>query len=114
METNDPSSELKPNPRRQYTPEQVREFLAAQPGSGLSIGAFCQQQGLSPSAFYAWKRRQRPAVGAPLTFREMSLPLGVATPWAAEIALPSGALLRLSPQADLRWIGSVLEQLIRS
>ena len=113
MENDFPSSERKPQPRRHYTPEQITGYLAAQPGSGLSIAAFCQQQGFNPSVFYAWKRRRRPTGGEPPTFREMSLPLGFAPPWVAEIALPSGTLVRLSSLADRQWIGQLLDQLSR-
>lgn len=113
MENDIPSSETKPQPRRHYTPDQITEYLVAQRGSGLSIAAFCQQQGFSPSVFYAWKRRRRPAGGGPPTFREISLPLGFETPWATEILLPSGVVLRVSPQADVRWFGQLLDQVGR-
>jgi hypothetical protein len=113
MENDFPSSATQTPARRHYTPEQITGYLATQPGSGLSIAAFCQQQGLSPSVFYAWKRRRRLPGGEPPAFREMSLPLGFAPPWVAEIALPSGTLVRLSSLVDPPWIGQLLVQVNR-
>ena len=57
--------------------------------------------------------QRRPTGGEPPTFREMSLPLGFAPPWVAEIALSSGTLVRLSSLADRQWIGQLLDQLSR-
>jgi hypothetical protein len=113
METNSLSPETKPGRRRLYTSEQVTEYLEAQPRSGLTIAAFCQQHGIHPSVFHGWKRRRQPAVAPLLSFREVSASACLSHPWAAELLLPSGTLLRVSPQADLRWLGQLLNQLGR-
>ena len=34
--------------------------------------------------------------------------LAAVAAWAAEILLPTGALLRVSPQADPQWLGQLL------
>jgi hypothetical protein len=34
-----------------------RSIVAGQPGSGLSIAAYCRQQGISQPSFFAWRRR---------------------------------------------------------
>jgi transposase-like protein len=114
METNPVSSEKGRSSRRQHTPEQISEYLEAQPRSGLTVTNFCRQSGLNPSVFYAWKRRRRLSHQAHPTFRELSLPSFLSAPWAAEIALPSGALLRVSSQAEVRWVGQLLDQLARA
>jgi hypothetical protein len=36
---------------------QWRQRLERQPASGLSIVAFCQQEGVSEATFHAWKRK---------------------------------------------------------
>jgi hypothetical protein len=113
METNSVSQEKNPGRHRAYTPEQVNEYLEAQPRSGLTITAFCQQQGIHPSVFHAWKRRRRPGTFSPPAFREVAMAPLLSTSWAAEMLLPSGVLLRLSPQADLRWIGQLIDQVGR-
>ncbi|MEW6756399.1 MAG: IS66 family insertion sequence element accessory protein TnpB [Candidatus Latescibacterota bacterium] len=33
------------------------DLVRAQPGSGLTVRAFCQQAGVSSSQFYRWRRR---------------------------------------------------------
>jgi hypothetical protein len=100
--------------RRHYTPEQIEQYLAAQPSSGLTIAAFCQQNGVAPSVFYGWKRgRMKP--GKPTScFREVILPDLLTSSWVAEIALPNGAVLRLGEAADLLRLRVWLTQLLRS
>ncbi len=34
-----------------------RSIVAGQPGSGLSIAAYCRQRGISQPSFFAWRRR---------------------------------------------------------
>ena len=114
METNSLPQEKDRPPRRRCTPEQITECLEAQPRSGLTLATFCQQHGLNPSVFHAWKRRRRQSPVAPPVFRELSLPSLISARWAAEIALPSGALLRVSSQADVRWVGQLLDQMAQS
>src|SRR5512140_117921 len=101
-------------PRRHFSPQQIAEYLRAQPASGLTIAAFCQQHGFHPSVFHGWKRRQRPGATAPPPFREMALPTLLSAPWVAEIALPTGTVLRFSAQADLAGLRPLLADLVRS
>ena len=114
METNSLPLDTKPRRHRPYSPEQITEYLEAQARSGLSIARFCQPHGLSPSVFYAWKRRRRQTATSPLAFREVSVSPFLSASWSAEVLLPSGVLLRVSPQADPRWIGQLLDQMSRS
>jgi hypothetical protein len=114
MENTSPFQEKKHAPRRRFRAEQISEYLESQPRSGLTIAAFCHQHGFNPSVFHAWKRRRRQSPVAPPIFRELSLPSFTSAPWAAEIALPSGALLRVSSQAEVRWVGQLLDQLARA
>ena len=44
-------------PRRSVRREDYwRRMVTQQPGSGLSIRAWCQQQGVTEASFYAWRR----------------------------------------------------------
>ena len=44
-------------PRRsQRREEHWRRIVTGQPASGLSIRAWCQQQGVTEASFYAWRR----------------------------------------------------------
>jgi len=50
--------------RRRRDPEQWRALIEQQRQSGLSIAAFCHQQGLAATSFYAWRRRLSAATEA--------------------------------------------------
>ena len=114
METNLSPNEKGRPARRQFTPQQVAEYLQAQPASGMTVTAFCQQHGLHPSVFYGWKRRQRPAAVRTPSFHEVTLPALMTSPWVAEITLPTGAVLRLSAQANRTHLGPWLTELLQS
>jgi hypothetical protein len=44
-------------PRRsQRREEHWRRIVTGQPASGLSIRAWCEQQGVTEASFYAWRR----------------------------------------------------------
>ena len=43
-----------------------RRRLQNQPQSGLTIGEFCRQEGISTSNFFAWKRRLAKAEALPI------------------------------------------------
>lgn len=91
------------NPERA---EQWRERLAQQAGSGKSVAAFCQEQGLATQTFYWWRSRLswQKAGAAPRPAAATSfLDLG-AIPAAAEHAgslsirleLPGGIILTMA------------------
>jgi transposase-like protein len=42
--------------RVRRSPEQWRELIAGQLGSGLGVGAFCQHHQITSSCFYRWRR----------------------------------------------------------
>ena len=46
---------------------QWRERLNRHSKSGLTIQAFCEQEGVSLSVFYAWKRNLKDSVSSPTT-----------------------------------------------
>jgi hypothetical protein len=79
--------------------------------SGLSVADFCDREGVSTASFYAWRRRLRldPTPPAPDTPR--LVPVRLVTPPASgpvELLLPSGVILRLSPDCDLAWLRQLL------
>lgn len=86
--------------------EQWREYIAQQAGSGKSVAAFCQEQGIATQTFYWWRSRlaRQEAGAAPrLTAATSFLDLG-AIPAAAEHAgslsirvdLPGGITLTIA------------------
>jgi hypothetical protein len=83
-----------------------RERLARQRRSGLTVADFCECEGVSTPAFYAWKRRLGSGgVNGPAATRAAPLfvPLSL-SPVAAgvRIVLPGGAIVELPPGADER------------
>jgi transposase len=79
--------------------------------SGLTVLTFCDREGLSPASFYAWRRRLQ-ADPTPLDADTPRLvPVRVVIPPASapvELLLPSGVVLRLSPDTDLAWLRQLL------
>lgn len=91
-------------PRRlRRTAEQWQVLVDAQSQSGQSIKAFCQDQQIEPSGFYAWKRRllkpaasstQLPGFVRLTTCSDMDAD-------AVTITLPNGVELKTSPQSAI-------------
>jgi hypothetical protein len=73
--------------------------------SGLSIGEFCSQEGISPASFYCWRRRLRGADAAERQ-SEVFVPVELPTGFAAgvRIELPGGAVLSLPADAPLELV----------
>jgi len=91
------------------TPEQWQQIFEQYSTSGLQIAAFCKQQKLNTSSFYAWRKR--------LTSNTLNAVINEALPtveksqddwvnvipeqampsqnWDVELALPNGMVLRM-------------------
>jgi transposase-like protein len=91
------------------TPEQWQQIFEQYSTSGLQIAAFCKQQKLHTSSFYAWRKR--------LTSNTLNAVINEALPpveksqddwvnvipeqampsqnWDVELALPNGVVLRM-------------------
>ena len=109
------------NPRDPRKERFWRRMLRQWRRSGLSVRAFCAQQGLSEPSFYAWRRtladRDPPAPAfVPVTL--LPEPTARLTPDAAastglELLLPGGRVLRVGAAFDeptLRRLLAVLEE----
>jgi hypothetical protein len=99
-------------PSRDATRQAWRARLDRFAASALTVAAFCHREHVSVPAFYYWKRqlgddRQASAADAPRL-----LPVRLtAGPPPAELLLPGGAVLRLTPGCDLDFIRSLLATL---
>ena len=99
-----------PRRSRQATRQLWADRLARFPGSGLSVAAFCALEGVLPNSFYYWKRQLADAAAGP-SAAPLFLPVRVAPGATVEIALPSGAVLRLAPGCDPSFVRSLVDAL---
>ncbi len=107
------------NENRDYTLEEIGDWISRYRASGLGLGAFAAQHGLGKSRLHYWvydkrySRLAKPPVPVPL-FQEVKLAGGLAlASWAAEVSLSSGVAVRFSAAATPAWIGAVVEALRR-
>jgi hypothetical protein len=103
-----------PRPGRQADPatrqrwQQRRERFSR---SGLTVPAFCDREGISAASFYAWRRRLGREPVPPVADNPRLVPVRVVTPPLSaplEVLLPSGVVLRLSPNCDVAWLRQLL------
>ena len=105
---------------RGYTRDEISGWIRRYRASGLALGSFAEQHGLSRNRLHYWvyDRRYaqpRPAVSVAPVFQELKLAAGPTVPnWAVEISLPTGAVARFTSAATPAWINSALEALCQS
>lgn len=93
-------------------------WVAEYRASGLGLKQFAHENGLEANRLHYWVygagRRRAADAGKPV-FQEVMIPaaLSVAPAWSAEIALPDGLRVRLSPGADVAWVRTLVESLRR-
>ena len=99
---------MSPNHPQGSSKEQLwRAVVRRWRASGLSVRAFCQQQGIAQPTFYAWRRTlaQRDAETVnfvPVRVTADSQALTTADSWAGavELVLGAGRRLRVGPGFD--------------
>ena len=91
------------------THEQWQQIFKQHASSGLQIAAFCKQQKLNPSSFYAWRKRLASQLPLPVVENTPVLaetqqddwvgitqePIATPSSWDIELALPNGVVLRM-------------------
>ncbi|SRR6266403_178512 len=89
--------------KEQFWRRQVRRWR----GSGLSVRAFCAEQGLSEPSFYVWRRRLTEREAAAVQFVPLTVTPEVRTATGAdgsagalELVLGSGRRLRIGSGFD--------------
>ncbi|HEY6306290.1 MAG TPA: hypothetical protein VI488_07495 [Candidatus Angelobacter sp.] len=92
--------------RRQHWQEMIKK----QARNGLSIRAFCAQQGLRDTVFYAWRTRLRAAAPARFALVETG-PGRPSTAPAVELVLSGGERLLIGAGAEAATIRAVLAAL---
>jgi hypothetical protein len=79
--------------------------------SGLTVADFCEREGISTASFYAWRRRFEAGPAPAAADAPRLVPVRLVTPPGSapvEFLLPSGVVLRLSPDTDLAWLRQLL------
>jgi hypothetical protein len=89
------------------------EWITRYRSSGLRPAQFAEQHGLKLGTLRNWiqKESHESSLGRETTgFQELLLPSVAATgPWAAEVQLPDGVVVRLGVVATPSWIASLLK-----
>src|SRR5260370_17564374 len=89
-----------------------RRLIAQQQQSGVSVRAFCQQQGTTEYSFYQWRKRL--AQQLPVKFALVETTRSAAASVAGvEVILASGERLRIPPRLDtapLRMVVTLFRQ----
>ena len=86
------------------------KLIAQQEQSGLSIRAFCQQNGTSEYSFYHWRKRLAEQLPMKFALVETSQSGSVAVA-VLEVMLTSGERLRIVPGIDAATLRLVLNVL---
>jgi hypothetical protein len=107
------SEEVAALPRRR---DAIRQAWSARldrfASSRLSVVAFCRSEGVSAQAFYYWKHKLAAQEAIPLHDGPRLLPVRLlANPTPVELALPTGAVLRLAPGCDLAFVRALVAAL---
>jgi len=104
---------------RPYTSREISAWIRRYRASGLALGSFAEQHGLSRNRLHYWVYGRRyaplrqPVAMAPV-FQELKVAAGPPPQnWAAEISLPTGAVARFAATATPAWIDLVVEALRR-
>lgn len=114
------------NSWRQWKAEEAQEHLAAWRASGLPLGTFARQRGLSAERLRWWKKRQGDwSEEKPPSDRSALVPV-VVTPAAAApeergsraavvVRVPGGAVVEVVEPEEVRaeWLAAVVGQLSR-
>ncbi|OCX70965.1 IS66 family insertion sequence element accessory protein TnpA [Acidithiobacillus thiooxidans] len=94
--------------------QQQMEGFAA---SGLSVKAYCAQQGIAVANWYYWRKRLGKSAESPVRvsgaekFLPITLAPNRASMPAVEIQLLSGRSLKLSAPLDASWLQSLVQVL---
>lgn len=92
------------------SPERMEALIKEQKESGQSVKEYCREQGITPSVWYYWKKRNKgkeelPALGfARIEIEGGSCQEGV----QVEIELPGVGIVRLSGQIRAGYIRQIM------
>ncbi len=99
----------RPRRSREATRQLWADRLARFAAADLTVAAFCAAEGVSMNSFFYWKRQLATPVAA--SAEPVLLPIRVTPAAPVEVALPSGAVLRIAPGCDLAFVRSLIDSL---
>ena len=79
--------------------------------SGLSKQAYCRDNGLKPDQFYRWCGKLSATRPSQLRFIPVHLPTIAQTPYAIELTLANGRILRFGNGTDTVWLSRLVREL---
>lgn len=89
------------------TPEQWSELLQAQQASGLSMAAFCREQGIRGKSFYYWHRKRVAPASAGSAFVRVTSPLRPVSACTLRVGAAELVLDEVSPL----WLAELIRAL---
>ncbi|MGV1006658.1 MAG: IS66 family insertion sequence element accessory protein TnpA [Candidatus Nanopelagicales bacterium] len=105
------------NGQRGGSPAEIQEWIRRYRASGQGLRRFAEQHGISPSRMHYWvyhsrvarANQSKPALAG---FRELrfSTPPHLC-PWALEIGLPQGLVVRCRGDVSPSWVGALVKTL---
>jgi hypothetical protein len=95
------------NEKHRARSEYWRELITQQGQSGLTVHAFCDQQGVTEASFYNWRKRLRNSVPVRFALVERGTD-GLASKGALEVMLASGERVQVGPGTDAATLRMVL------
>ena len=104
-----PQPERRPVRSRAQTRQLWVERLKRFADSGVTVVAFCHNEGISSHAFYYWKNKLHPHPSQADQPRLLPVRLLDAAP--VELVLPNGCALRLAPGCDLDFVRRLVDAL---
>ena len=94
-----------------------RRRIAKQRRSHLSVADFCDEEGVSPKSFYAWRRRLREddsGMSRSGLFVPVELPAATAPAGGVRIELPGGAVLTLPVDASVALVTAAIRAVLHA
>jgi hypothetical protein len=79
--------------------------------SDQSKRAYCRANGLKPDQFYRWCRKLSATQPNPPRFIPVHLPTIAQTPYAIELTLANGRILRFDNGTDPAWLSRLVREL---
>src|SRR5262245_3835545 len=108
MPPSSPRPSRRPDPA---TPQLSQRRLERFRHSGLPLTALCDSEGITTAPIYYWPPPFLAHPTPPTADTGRLVPIRLVTPPVGrpvELLLPSGVVLRLSPDADLAWLRELL------